>query len=426
MKFALLGDDPRIGPLLQAVGNDPAQQLAWAVAAGGLVPELVQRFPRLRIAASWQELLSDVSLDAVLVAGAEEPVLEGARRLAAEGKSLLLLPQPAQEATFVYELSLIRDDRPVTLFPIFPRRVHPLVLELWGLARQARLGPLVHLEMETQLAVTSLDAGLPLLTPARVDAALLDDLDLLRMLSGEFDQITAVHSGATAGGFTRATVSLAGAQAVQATWTAVGVGVPPSGGPPAGAPAVPAAGVAVGAGVPPSGGPPAGTWRLTVTGRHGTATLSGSEDPSQMSLVVSGISTRAPATDRVNWGPAVLAQFTGGVALPPAPVWSDGVRAFELLHAAHRSLTRRRTIDLHFETPSERGNFKTQMTAIGCGVLLFTLLGMLLFLGLGAAAKDLGLPPWLLQIARVAVFAPLGIFLLLQGLLFLTKGSKRG
>ncbi len=63
--------------------------------------------------------------------------------------------------------------------------------------------------------------------------------------------------------------------------------------------------------------------------------------------------------------------------------WADAVRAFDLLDAARRSLKRRRTVELQFESTSERSQFKTHMTTIGCGLLLFTMFGLigLLFAG---------------------------------------------
>ncbi len=59
------------------------------------------------------------------------------------------------------------------------------------------------------------------------------------------------------------------------------------------------------------------------------------------------------------------------------------MRAFDLLDAARRSLTRKRTVELQFESTSERSQFKTQMTAVGCSLLLLTMFGMigLLFAG---------------------------------------------
>ena len=101
-------------------------------------------------------------------------------------------------------------------------------------------------------------------------------------------------------------------------------------------------------------------------------------------------------------------------------------------------MTRRRTIDLHFEPMSERAAFKTQMIAMGCGVLTTTLMLMLAYLAVaslvpseeterlqwlqsGTAALN-SVPPasnWrhartALAYARLLVFTPLAIFLALQ------------
>jgi len=73
---------------------------------------------------------------------------------------------------------------------------------------------------------------------------------------------------------------------------------------------------------------------------------------------------------------------------PALPTWSDAVRVFDVLDAAKRSLRRRRTIDLHFEALSERSQFKTQMTAIGCGLLVLTMILMLGLLGLGSLSES--------------------------------------
>ena len=57
--------------------------------------------------------------------------------------------------------------------------------------------------------------------------------------------------------------------------------------------------------------------------------------------------------------------------------------AFDLLDAARRSLVRRRTVELQFESTSERSQFKTHMTTVGCGLLMYTMFGLmgLLFVG---------------------------------------------
>ena len=105
----------------------------------------------------------------------------------------------------------------------------------------------------------------------------------------------------------------------------------------------------------------------------------------------------------------------------PPVEWSELVKAFETVDATHRSVKRRRTIELHFEPMSERAIFKTQMTAIGCGVLMGTLLLMLVYL---AVASTIPLPGVALEVLRGLVFAPVGVFLLLQLLYPLARPSS--
>jgi hypothetical protein len=68
------------------------------------------------------------------------------------------------------------------------------------------------------------------------------------------------------------------------------------------------------------------------------------------------------------------------------PAWSDVVRAFDVVEAARRSLRRRRTVEIGSEEISERRQFKSHMTAGGCGVLMFTLLAVIGALVFGAVA----------------------------------------
>ncbi|MFO1001115.1 MAG: hypothetical protein U0936_12290 [Planctomycetaceae bacterium] len=88
--------------------------------------------------------------------------------------------------------------------------------------------------------------------------------------------------------------------------------------------------------------------------------------------------------------------------------------SLELAEAVKKSLRRRRTVDVHFDSGSERGVFKSQMTAMGCGVLMFMMFGMVAYL---VIAQLTSLPNWVLHTARVLWITPLVIFLLAQALL---------
>ena len=112
MNFALLGDDSAAVPLVRAIAFHPEHALNRIVSSHetSALADIMQIAPAARIVPQWEELLADGEIDAVIVAGHEEAVLEGARRLAADGKPLLILPDARQGLAFVYELTLIRDD----------------------------------------------------------------------------------------------------------------------------------------------------------------------------------------------------------------------------------------------------------------------------------------------------------------------------
>jgi hypothetical protein len=77
-------------------------------------------------------------------------------------------------------------------------------------------------------------------------------------------------------------------------------------------------------------------------------------------------------------------------------------------------LRRRRTVDVHFDSGSEKGVFKSQMTAMGCGILTFMMFGMVAYLIL---AQLVTLPDVVLHTLRVLWVAPLVLFLIAQTLL---------
>jgi predicted dehydrogenase len=425
MKFALLGDDPAVLPLVRAIVAHPQHALTHAAFLGDAsAAELLARQPSLRLLRHWDELLSGDSADAIIVAGYDEELLEGAKKLAAEGRAILLSPHVAQDSTFVYELALIRDDSPVTLFPILPLRVHPHVCRLAALIESAQLGTILHLQMDRELQ-TAPASPAALISLRAADQALLKDGDLLRTLGGNFDQVTALRSGSMLPGrqaeaaaksrgaarhapqssgrsesvlltesIAAATVSLAGNGCPQATWSIRGAADPTH-------------------------------WKLTVTGEKGVAVLTGAETPLSLRLEVNGadVSEQGAPTDE-ELGGLLLERFEAAAAGENIhPDWTDVTRAFEIVDASHRSVKRRRTIDLYFEETSERTIFKTQMTAIGCGVLTFTLLGMLLYLAL-AGMFDIN--KHVLHVLRIVWLMPLIVYLSLQFLLFVARPSSEG
>lgn len=390
MKFAILGDDPRCLGVVSAIAADPRHSVTDLALTGELLAQLRELTPQARVLSNEEDLLAEGGPDAVVVCGATEIILQTARQLAGAGKPLLVCPAPRQTSTFAYEMTLLQAEQQVTLFPLSPLRGHPCVQRLRELLDARELGNVHHIRLEREIP-SEVSAGSPVMSRDDFSRALLDDIDLFRCLSGEYDQVLASRSETAPGEISLATVTLTGSQAPQAVWSAT-----------AGSPA---------------------RWRLTVTAERGTAVLAG--DPDQGVLTLTG--RKGAAGEPID----EAATSTGGAWLLERfqesldqrglrPNWTDYTRGFELLDGVERSLRRRRTIDLNFEVPSERSTFKTQMTAIGCSLLVLTLLATVLYLIVAAAVN---LNDTVKYIARAVIFLPLGLFLLLQLFLLLTRPS---
>lgn len=388
MNFALLGNDPAVLPLISAIASDSRHALTHAALAGELQLDVMHSAPAVRVCGNWDELLLAEDLNAIVVAGHSESVLEGARQLAAAGKPLVILPAADQGLDWVYQLTLVRDDTRVLLVPLFPHHAFPAVRRARELIQNATIGALLHLQFEREQPPAEPFPGSPLLSRDEIERELLPDADLLRTFGGDYDQVTAVYSGTVGPRVSVATFTLAGRGLPEATWTVRASD--------------------------------STRWSLKITSVRGQlALLSDAADP-EPALQLDGEPAGAPAgADKA--GDALLDWVERALRGEHIrPNWNDLTRAFEIVDATRRSLARRRTIDLHFETTSERSLFKTQMTAIGCGVLTFTMFAVILLL-IAGAVFDPG--DRVMRIARALVFVPLFLFLVLQGLLWITRPS---
>lgn len=386
MNFALLGDAPEIIPLVRAISAASDHALTAICCTAGLQDALGEVGSELKHYASIETLVRDASFDALIVAGENSEAMDAAKQVAEAGQSVLVLPSPGQDLGVIYELSLMQADAPIALFPIWPLRVHPLVVKLRKMLDEGELGPVQYLELEREITPTATAAPLRWLTSEDIDRAFLADVDLLRDLGGDYNHVTSLRTGDEEQ-IASATTTLSSPQSPQATWTVK-----------AGAEA---------------------KWKLTVAGMRATAVLTGDPAASVLTLEIDGPELSLPEETAGNdWGSPMLEAFlTSTAGESGQAVWDDLQRGFEIMHATHRSLRRKRTVELFFEAHSERSNFKTQMTAAGCCLIMLTLFGMILVL----VGGQMGLSPMLMKIARFILFAPLGVFLLLQFLLLLAK-----
>lgn len=377
MQFALLGDHPEALRVARSLASMPEHRLhAAAEVASSSASELLTAAPGLRLVRDWEEVLGSEVCEAALIGAASEVVLNGARQLASNGKPLLLVPLAAQGSAFIYELTLMHDDNRVPLVPVVPLVAHGLVERLQAAIDAGSLGRVVLLRLERGL-VADREAGL--MSRELLNGQFLHDALLLRMLgarcasradsgtdrqaagekahsrlhAGEsYSRITAVHSGTVDSGVSMATVTLGGEGLPEATWIA--------------REAEP-------------------TWSLIVTGTDGEATLTLDRQSMAGRLVIKPKNGQRQTSDDDGTTACCRAISIALAKLTHSTEsWIELTRGFETVEATATSLRRRRTIDMNFETTSERSIFKSQMAAGGCSLLLLTLVGLVAFLLLGA------------------------------------------
>lgn len=363
MRLGVFCSDDRATALLEGA-RPHAEFIVVAVTDQDPWAELA--LPKLSRRPTWEDLLADNRLDAVLVGGTEPRLLDAARQFAQSGTPLWVLPHPQHGLLFAYELNLAAQETQAPLQAVFPHRA----AAVW------------HGDLPTESAPDYVEfvRRIPPLTPsekllslAAVDQHLLMDLDLLSWQLGSRSRVTTLRSGETEAGIRRQTVTLGGEGVPEIVW---------------------------------------------------------SIEPSVDSAVSaecrfhSGGKTLVYREADGEWfcddlKPAMVSAPPNFAAVVS---WSAAITAFELLDAVEHSLERHRTIEVHREAVSERAIFKTRMAAWGCGILILTLLLMVSFL---IVASVVPLNGTLLALGRIVVFAPLFIFLFAQLLLPLTRSAKK-
>ena len=162
-------------------------------------------------------------IDAVLVGGSDALTLEGRKAIGHRWNSdSVSLPRRRKVSTSVYELSLIRDDNHVSLFPLLWHRFDAAVIELKQMLNEGRLGRVQFLQLNRTLSHHRYGMRPSMSTPisqAVVDDELLNDADLLRWLIGDYDQVTGLRTAATSEGVLMQSVVLAGRALPEANWS---------------------------------------------------------------------------------------------------------------------------------------------------------------------------------------------------------------
>ena len=386
MNIAILGSAPALLPFVRLIAGSADHHITLTHICGTeeLAPKIMQLVPAVVQLASWEDLLQEASLKMVIVAGANDDVLIGAKQLATADVPLMLLPAAAQDSTFIYELSLIQDANHVSLVPYIPLLDDPAIDQLRQTHDSKPIENAVHIQLErTCHSVTN---NTKLLSRKEIEHALLNDVVLLRNVWGDYNQITAIYSGKEENQYSLATVTMSGLNLPEVVWTLK--------------PALES------------------SWKLTSTSTDDSFVLQQQGSDNHLVLHDSK-GNEVNQRDRTK----VVAPSLHALLHPQEAIvsWGELIRSFETVDATRRSIKRRRTIDLYFETTSERSIFKTQMTAIGCSLLVITLFLFVSVLFIGSLFHP---PKMVMYLLRGCIFLPLFIFLAMQLFIFITRPAS--
>ncbi|HEY1381730.1 MAG TPA: hypothetical protein VGF55_33335 [Gemmataceae bacterium] len=359
MRFAILGDHP------------DGWAVARALAAGGRHQVVAYRGPRtdadlrpdwpgLRVTADLEELLADPDVEAVIVAGEPGDRLDQLRRILQSERPALCVHPVDRKPDGAYEINLLQGDVHQVVLPILPLAVNPAVAEF---ADRLGTGPPPRLiEVEFRSPGDLLFEG-----DGPAGGPHFPGWDVLRRLGGAVAEVQAfareesVHRGEA--------VTVQGRFESGALFRA--------------------------AYLP---GCSESRLRLTADSLGGELAADrvavGADDWSRLVTRFESAVDRLRVTPRAAPGAGPAADTGAGLT------WLDEIRAAELDDAARRSIERRRGVTLEYQEVSEDVGFKGTMTLVGCGLLWF--IPVLLILSV-----------WLPQVGWLIVPVLFG-FLLLQ------------
>ena len=371
MKFALLGCDPDTLELALEVARHPAHALVWAHDSGDREPTIRAAAPGIVSTEHWEGLLGGTIADVVLISRANDEELraEQLRKLAQTGTAMIVSHPVVDSMLLYYELDMIRQGSRCQMLPYVSQRWHPAWSRLGELVRQGAAGPIGVVE---QVVVEHV---LPSRGRGEVMCAFVRDMEMVRPLCGVLNKVSAMTSSgvrvsAESINYGTLSVQMSSLSNVLVRWS------------------VAVADQSAGSDFTFIGtrgkltlvAPQAGAWRLELNGDGRITTEHFDEALLAATALPRLLEALAGGAAASNCGQAGL--------LATVPDWLDACHTMELADAAQHSLERGRTIELHYEAPSEHSTFKGVMSGVGC-----LLLGVgLLVLIVATTAVHAGVP----------------------------------
>ena len=370
MKFSVVGNSKNAACLVREIAKSSQHSLMPCAVSGALADTAARgQFP-LRLVSSAEEAMLDPAVEVVVIAHDDlEEALRMARAASQADKNVVVVPPVSCSPAFSFELHLILDESKYAIIPWIGR------FALSDLSVEQ-----LHFAMDPR-SVSQLSLEFPIRDsqPDTVRSAVQCGLDFLSASGFKYTQVTALEAHAPDGTFLSRLITLNSQDAAE----------------------IPC--------------PPATLMLRPLAATAAVQSLVLRASRIDGSNIEYAIREDQPSLDRIEFLCRDRVQCVS---------WMEAFSiTLELTEAVQKSLRRKRTVDVHFDSGSEKGVFKSQMTAIGCGILTFMMFGMVAYL---VIAQLVDLPDWVLHVARVLWFTPLVLFLLAQALLPLARDRSEG
>ena len=363
MKFALAGNNATAFDVLRELAASSEHTLVRCSLSGELAAVASRSGVPLTLAASIEDALLASDVDTVIIAIDDlDESLRMVRAAAQSARNVVVIPPAACSPAYSFELHLILDESQCGIMPLLPRAV---MGDLPLSAVDLGLNELATRQLSIELSLSQTNPGL-------LHRTVIQGLDYLSASGFKFTQVTALESNAPDGSLLSRLITLSAAPTAEKVLPPATLTIKPE----------------------------------AESGLHRWLKISENNATSRSVPITEA----TPVLSRI-------ANICASREL--CGKWMDAFSVtLELAEAVSKSLRRRRTVDVHFDSGSEKGVFKSQMTAMGCGILTFMMFGMVAYLIL---AQLVTVPDIVLHILRVLWIAPLVLFLIAQTLLPLAR-----
>ena len=392
MKLAVIASDQCVFSIIEAERECSCTEITaiWTPDVS-LQEKIVQNKNYPPLVSDWTEILRDSSIEAVVVAGSDPAIVTAAGQLLQTGQRLVISTLAA-DPTSIFAYTALWQDAPDRVHPLFFSGVTSIVRGMLTQLSEADLGQLWRMEFSRKVAnERHRQSAVPRLSKSLINSLLFQDLSWIRMIEQDSRQITMLVTEQGDAQFpVEAHVKLAGEGEVELNWHLTAAN--------------------------------SDSWQLQFICEHGELQLECDTD-GRLQLNT-GVKSSSPLEERrqinddtlVNQpsprpSPRAIKSIESGaqhknldfsnarasvvddlvdqllaIANSESDAgWYQVIQLGEIGAAAERSLQRRRTIPIQFEDASERSQFKSQMTAIGCGALLWAMFGTIGMLIIGSA-----------------------------------------